>query len=191
MKVAFIGSNGFLANSFGKFYNSFDNDIVVYGRTAPKYNSNIFFQLDLLYYDFVIEELLKFDIIYYFAGEGIQSNNKPDVNDIYKINTFIPIELILKLKGKSFSGCFVSFGSYAEIGCNSIIKKFSEEEIINSNLKLLNNYTISKKLLSQFVSNFETPFHLFHFIIPTIYGYYENPNRLIPYIIRNGKEQNL
>ncbi|MCS2389276.1 hypothetical protein NXV57_19075 [Bacteroides thetaiotaomicron] len=54
-----------------------------------------------------------------------------------------------------------------------------------------NDYTVSKRMLSAFVSSYKHEFTHWHFYIPTIYGVGENPKRLIPYVItaiRNGEE---
>lgn len=68
---------------------------------------------------------------------------------------------------------------------------FTEEDIITSLCTAPNDYTVSKRMLSKFVTSYKHDFTHWHFYIPTIYGAGENPKRLIPYVInaiRNGEE---
>jgi nucleoside-diphosphate-sugar epimerase len=186
MKVCFIGSNGFMAKAFGKFYSP--ELIHVIGRTYPIYAVTAFTQTDLLKDKINIELLASFDIIFYFAGEGVQANNKTSAADIYKINTFLPIEIITNLNTIGYKGTVITFGSYAEIGSNSAYKPFTEQEILLSHLPVPNDYSVSKRLLSRFVDSCTINFKVLHFIMPTIYGKGENENRLIPYLIQCNKE---
>jgi nucleoside-diphosphate-sugar epimerase len=83
----------------------------------------------------------------------------------------------------------VSFGSYFEIGNNSQSKIYDEIELVNSILKVPNDYCVSKRLLTKYRNSFDSSFKYYHFILPTIYGELELKHRLIPYTvntIRNG-----
>lgn len=189
MNLCFIGSNGFMAQAFGQFYQNLDNvNIDVWGRVEPFYQFRNFTYIDLLDTSIPLERLCQYDVIFYFAGDGVQSNQLIVSQNIYKINTFFPIELAIALNKHFYKGIFVTFGSYAEIGSNSVEKSFDEIAIINSSLPVPNDYTVSKRLLSKFIDTYPSNSKLLHFIIPTIYGVGENENRLIPYLLKCKRE---
>ena len=56
------------------------------------------------------------DVIIYTSGLGVQATMHTKDEDIYTINSFIPISLTEQLEVGGFSGKFISFGSYFEIG---------------------------------------------------------------------------
>jgi nucleoside-diphosphate-sugar epimerase len=183
MNICFIGSNGFVAKTFGAYLAN-DHQITVLGRTQPTYTCHTFLETDLLSNVFDFERLASFDLIFYFAGEGVQAAAKPSANALYEINTFVPIKLILGLEGVGYKGKIITFGSYAEIGSTNSKKAFDEKQILLSQLPIPNNYTISKRLLSRFIDTYKYEHvQLYHFILPTVYGKGENTNRLIPYLI--------
>ena len=99
------------------------------------------------------------------------------------ISTAVLDEIIKKLKLIKFTGSFVSFGSYFEIGKNTDDKFFTENELLQSQNMVLNDYSISKRMFSRFISSVKHPFKTWHFILPTIYGEHESSHRLIPYTI--------
>jgi nucleoside-diphosphate-sugar epimerase len=184
MKISIIGTNGFLSDALGLFCNERDYSLTMIGRSLPKKHvCKNFFNIDLatdkLPYDLIINS----DIIIYAAGAGIQSNLKQTSQIVYSLNLFLPIEIYTHLNSVNFKGTFISFGSYFEIGENSINKFFSESELILSQNRVVNDYSISKRLLSRFISSFEPSFKLLHFVLPTIYGEFEATHRLIPYTI--------
>ncbi|MBL0302368.1 MAG: NAD(P)-dependent oxidoreductase [Cytophagaceae bacterium] len=187
MKICFIGATSFLGNSFADYFLNQNISISVFGRTNPQFPCDDFFALDLNNDEIPFSELLKFDIIYYFAGEGIQSDKGYSLKNLYNVNLFKIIEICDYLNNYSFNGIFISFGSYSEIGLIHQNLSQTEEEIVFSKSILPNDYSKSKRLLTTFIQSSEFRFKIFHLIIPTIYGPGENPNRLIPYLIRKGK----
>ena len=184
MKISIIGTNGFLSNSIGRFCN--ENNIVLdmYGRSLPEgLLLNEFYFVDLMKDELPLDQIKNSDIIIYAAGAGIQSNLKESADTVYKLNVFVPVKIINDLKFIEFSGSFVSFGSYFEIGENTDNKFFTENELLQLQNRVVNDYSISKRMFSRFISSFEQPFKTWHFILPTIYGEQESSHRLIPYII--------
>jgi len=103
---------------------------------------------------------------------------------VYEINAFLPISIITYLSDNDFTGKWMSFGSYFEIGNNNSGVSFTEEEVVASGLAVPNHYCSSKRLLTKFISNKLFSIKAYHFILPTIYGSAENPSRLVPYIIQ-------
>jgi nucleoside-diphosphate-sugar epimerase len=115
----------------------------------------------------------------------VQSNIVVTEEIIYGLNTFEPIKVAIELEKNNFKGKFITFGSYFEIGSNTIEKKFSESEVVFSKGNVPNHYCNSKRMLSRFISGHLHKIKWFHFILPTIYGPTENPIRLIPYLINS------
>ena len=184
MKISIIGTNGFLSNSIGRFCN--ENNIVLdmYGRSLPEgLLLNEFYFVDLMKDELPLDQIKNSDIIIYAAGAGIQSNLKESADTVYKLNVLVPVKIINDLKFIEFSGSFVSFGSYFEIGENTDNKFFTENELLQLQNRVVNDYSISKRMFSRFISSFEQPFKTWHFILPTIYGEQESSHRLIPYTI--------
>lgn len=180
MRICFIGSNGFLATTFGKLFDNAD----VYGTSAPKnYDYKYFCEFDVRNTNFGFDVFLKYDFIFLFSALGVQSGEANSSKDIFRVNTFFPIELFNYLSENHFQGILTTFGSYFEIGNNNQEIAFDEVDIINSNLKVPNDYCLSKRLLTKYIDSKKSSIHNWHFILPTIYGNGENSNRLIPYII--------
>ena len=133
MKVALIGSNGTLATAVGKYCNQKEYELHVYGRSKPSaYDCNSLHETDLLSDKFDFHNLSDYDMIVYAAGAGIQSQQKDNVDVIYKLNVDFPVCLYNKLKECKSSARLITFGSYFEIGCNNEKRCFSEVDIINS-----------------------------------------------------------
>lgn len=183
MKIAFIGANGFLANVFGKRLNEQSIHPIVYGKSEPlNYSYSSFIKFNILDNWTSLNMFCDYDLIFYFAGQGIQAIKNDKTSDIFEVNSFFPIKLILFLSGNNFKGKLVTFGSYFEIGnCNKEVS-FTEINLIKSNYKVPNNYCVSKRIFTKFIDSFANNF-IYHFILPTIYGEGEGETRLIPYII--------
>lgn len=184
MKITLIGSNGLLSTSVGIFCN-FNNIILsVWGLNEPEMHSfNEFNKINLLNQDVVIEKLLDSDIIIYSSGAGIQSYLNESYYDIYYLNSFLPIKLLKELELKNYKGTVITFGSYFEYGSNTICRELTEADVIYSLNPVPNEYCISKRLLTRFMNSNKPSFTTWHFILPTIYGENESPNRLLPYVI--------
>lgn len=186
MKFVIIGTNGFLSSAFAKYCNQNNYYLYMYGLEAPIYNHcDRFVKINLLKESLDITNLLNADVIIYSVGAGIQSSLKESEAIIYNLNVTIPIDICSQLNLRDYKGSFVSFGSYFELGDSFINKASTEEDIINSTSITQNAYILSKRLFTKFVSSYKRSFRHIHFILPTIYGPGENPNRLIPYTINN------
>ena len=181
MRISIIGSNGFLSDSIGCYYDNSDNVLEIYGLTEPlRHAYNKFYKVDLMYEVFNFPRIKESDIIIYAVGAGIQANMNESADVIYNLNLTIPINICNYLKSISYSGVLVTFGSYFEIGENCEDKSYTEEDILYSMNKLVNDYSISKSLFTRFTSSFFSSFKIWHFILPTIYGENEPAHRLIP-----------
>jgi len=189
-KVAIIGSDSFLA---GYLIDELDDNFHITGfsrRNGKNLPNHVVF--DYPQNAIKVSDLLHFDIIVYCAGSGIQSGL--DVDLIYPLNTFIPIEIAAFLSKNQYKGVLITFGSYFEIGSNSQERSFTEEEVINSSFPVPNSYCTSKRLLTKFIQSENLLIKHYHFILPTIFGKGENKNRLIPYLVSsliNNKEPSL
>ena len=192
MKVTIIGSNGLLSSEFGIYCNENNISIDTFGLGSPRsHNSNKFVKLDLLNDKIDFNELAKSDLIIYASGAGIQSNLEETYNEIYSLNTLIPITISKELTKLSFKGSLVTFGSYFEIGNNSNEILFSEIELFNSMQSVPNDYCISKRLLTRYINSSSQSFKHIHLILPTIYGEREGKHRLIPYTIIKIKQKEI
>ena len=134
------------------------------------------------------EGLLKSDTILYCAGAGVQSSKRYASTLLYEVNLFEPIRLLLRLEEDGFKGKVITFGSYFEIGNNKDTKSYLEKDVIYSQLALANEYSRSKRLLSQYIDSASFPFSQYHLILASIYGLGENENRLIPYLVKQMHE---
>lgn len=184
MKIAVIGTNGLLSDCIGRYCNKNNYQLNMYGLTKPEGHAyNSYHPINLINEDLNYIELLESDMIFYAAGAGIQSNIKENAEIIYNLNVTVPVKICNNLKLNGYTGAFVSFGSYFEIGENQENHCFTENELLQSQRKVVNDYSVSKRMFSRFISSAEIPFKTWHFILPTIYGEKEAPHRLIPYTI--------
>lgn len=191
MKISILGTNGFLSTAIAKFANQGLWKLDMYGLDAPMGHAyDNFYKVNLMDAELDYSNLLDSDLIVYAIGAGIQANLKEGANIIYSLNVTVPVTICNKLKELDYRGRFVTFGSVFEMGETNETHFFNEEEILTSLCPAPNDYTVSKRMLSSFVSSYEHEFIHWHFYIPTIYGAGENPKRLIPYVInaiRNGE----
>ena len=182
-KVAIIGSNSFAAQYIIKVLK---NDFIVtgYSRTNNhgKEISHVIFDYPKVSLDY--SQLLSFDHIIYTAGAGIQNNKIDSMSDIYELNSFLPIRIFNFLNQNNFQGKFMTFGSYSEIGQEFNQIAYDELAIITTPQRIHNDYGNSKRILTRFFSSITCHMKYFHLILPTIYGFGENPKRLIPYVIK-------
>jgi nucleoside-diphosphate-sugar epimerase len=200
MKISIIGATSFLAkNLIDNLYNHLSHfeNIHLYSRNSPNiFKANPIFSFTKYNYPqspiisiSSVEDWLSNDIIIYCAGAGIQPKHQDSPEDIFEINAFEPIRLINLLKKIGYKGKLITFGSYFEIGNNSIEKLYAIKDFLTHQNKLPNSYCEAKYLLTSYIQqcllNQELPFVLQHFILTNIYGENENKERLIPYIIFN------
>ncbi len=192
MKISILGTNGFLSTAIAKYANEAGWTLNVYGLDEPvghKYDN--FYKVNLMDAELDCSGLVDSDLIIYAIGAGIQADLKNGFNLIYNLNVTVPVTICNKLKEFNFQGRLVTFGSVFEMGETKKMRSFSEEDVLTSTCPAPNDYTVSKRMLSAFVSSYKHEFTHWHFYIPTIYGAGENPKRLIPYVInviRNGEE---
>lgn len=192
MKISILGTNGFLSTAIAKYANSKGWTLEMYGLQSPNgHTCDVFHLVNLMNSEMDCTSLLDSDLIVYAIGAGIQANLKEGYNLIYNLNVTAPVTICNKLKELDYKGCFVTFGSVFEMGATTEQRYFTEQDVLTSLCPAPNDYTVSKRMLSSFVSSYKHDFTHWHFYIPTIYGAGENPKRLIPYVvnaIRNGEE---
>ena len=192
MKISILGTNGFLSTAIAKYAISKGWTLEMYGLQSPnEHTCDVFHLVNLMNSEMDCTSLLDSDLIVYAIGAGIQANLKEGYNLIYNLNVTAPVTICNKLKELDYKGCFVTFGSVFEMGATTEQRYFTEQDVLTSLCPAPNDYTVSKRMLSSFVSSYKHDFTHWHFYIPTIYGAGENPKRLIPYVvnaIRNGEE---
>lgn len=192
MKITILGTNGFLSTAIAKYENQVGWSLDMYGLEEPVCHVyDHFYKVNLMDSELDCSNLIDSDIIIYAAGAGIQTNLKEGVSLIYTLNVTVPVTICNKLKELNYQGRFVTFGSVFEIGETGEQRFFTEHDVLTSTCSAPNDYTVSKRMLSSFVSSYKHDFTHWHFYIPTIYGAGENPKRLIPYVInaiRNNEE---
>lgn len=184
MKISILGTNGFLSTAIAKYAVAEGWTLEMYGLQRPDdHDCNLFHQVDLMDSEMDCSTLLDSDLIVYAIGAGIQANLKEGYNLIYNLNVTVPVAICNKLKELGYKGTFVTFGSVFEMGATTEQRFFSEKDVLTSLCPAPNDYTVSKRMLSSFVSSYKHDFTHWHFYIPTIYGAGENPKRLIPYVV--------
>lgn len=192
MKISILGTNGFLSSAIAKYANESGWYINMYGLSEPRTNKTTnFYKVDLMKSELDYSSLIDSDIIVYAIGAGIQANLKENSTLIYSLNVTAPVTICNKLKELGYKGIFITFGSVFEMGETREEHYFTEKDVLTSICPAPNDYTVSKRMLSRFVTSYKHEFKHWHFYIPTIYGVGENPKRLIPYVInaiRNGDE---
>ena len=192
MKISILGTNGFLSTAIAKYANEAGWNLDMYGLDEPRsHKYDNFYKVNLMDTALDCSGLLASEIIIYAIGAGIQSNLKEGNDLIYNLNVTVPVRICNALKAAGYQGKFITFGSVFEMGETTEERFFTEEDIQTSLAVAPNDYTVSKRMLTRFISSYKHEFTHWHFIIPTIYGESENPKRLIPYTInaiKNGEE---
>ena len=184
MKISILGTNGFLSTAIAKYANEAGWNLDMYGLDEPRsHKYDNFYKVNLMDTALDCSGLLASDIIIYAIGAGIQSNLKEGNDLIYNLNVTVPVRICNALKAAGYRGKFITFGSVFEMGETTEERFFTEEDIQTSLAVAPNDYTVSKRMLTRFISSYKHEFTHWHFIIPTIYGESENPKRLIPYTI--------
>lgn len=192
MKIAIIGTNGFLSTAIAKYAIEKEWTLDMYGLDKPTQHAYThFYPIDLMSGNLDMDKLCDADIIVYAVGAGIQSNLNESADLIYALNVFAPVRICNALKRADYKGVFITFGSYFELGETELLIPAKEEDIIYAIAPAPTDYVVSKRMLTRFVSSYKHEYTHWHFILPTIYGPGENPKRLIPYTInaiRNDEE---
>lgn len=105
----------------------------------------VFFPCNLLKDELNYDLLMQSDMIIYASGAGVQAALSTPSSLMYALNVNVPIDITLQLKQRDYSGIFVSFGSYMEIGLNDEDgRSFTEDEVVCSSLPVTNDYALSK-----------------------------------------------
>lgn len=132
---------------------------------------------------------IKPDIIYHLAAYGSYPLLQQDFNTIVQVNTIGTLNLITSLSKVGYD-VLVNSGSSSEYGLKT--EPMSESNL----LEPINHYGASKAATSLFSQVFAKQFSQPIITIRpfSVYGYYEEPTRLIPSVITSclrGKEINL
>jgi nucleoside-diphosphate-sugar epimerase len=184
MKIALIGSTGFLGFNLALFLNKQGYQIKLFGRRNHiNLNSFCFEELEISS-ETDFRSLLEFDVIINAIGSAVQSNTIASPNEIFDVNLYFPIRLINYLTNNNFKGKLLTFGSYFEIGDEKDNISYNEIALVFSKNSVPNNYCVSKKLLTNFIQFNNTNIYHLHLFLPHIYGENESNNRLIPYLIQ-------
>jgi nucleoside-diphosphate-sugar epimerase len=192
MKISILGTNGLLSSAIASYCCQQHYLFDMYGLEEPyEKGYHSFSKIDILNEKLNYAKLSDSDIIVYAIGAGIQSNLKESAELIYKLNLMAPIDISLNLRKNNYKGVFITFGSVFEIGKTREIRLITEEDILISQYDSPNDYVVSKRMLSRFVSSYNHEYTHWHFYIPTIYSEKENPCRLIPYTINAIKTNQL
>lgn len=187
-RICIIGSNGFLSNAIAKYATIQGWPLTIMGRNPNnEIKKDAFVKIDLMCNNIDYDILTSSEVVIYAAGAGIQSNLGETKEQIFKLNTFVPTTICNNLVSCNYKGTLISFGSFFEMGESTKDTPFTEDEILCSTCSTPSDYIVSKRMLSRFVTSYKHDFKHWHFIIPTIYGEFENPNRLIPYTINSLK----
>lgn len=190
MKLGILGCNGFLSTAIAKFANTKGWHLYMYGLEVPVgHHYDTFHKVNLMDSEIDCSGLNECDMVVYAIGAGIQANLREGYDLVYNLNVSAPVTICNRLKEIGYKGVFVTFGSVFEIGETIEAKLFSEDEVLSSLCNAPNDYTVSKRMLSRFVTSYKHDFVHWHFYIPTIYGAGENPKRLIPYVINAIKNE--
>lgn len=195
MKIAVIGSNGMLSVALSKYFFAKEGvSVDVFGLDAPKgYECDNFYQVNLLKDKLDYNNLCTADVIIYASGAGVQAALQTDSSLMYALNVTVPIEITLQLKKHDYKGIYVSFGSYMEIGLNGEDgKAFTEEEVVCSTLPVTNDYGLSKRLYSRYMSDFSADYTFYHFILPNMFSEddLKPGTRLVPYTLQYLQDYN-
>ena len=117
MKIAIIGTKGFLSTAIAKYAIEKEWTLDMYGLDKPTQHAYThFYPIDLMSGNLDVDKLCDADIIVYAVGAGIQSNLNESADLIYALNVYAPVRLCNKLKQADYKGVFITFGSYFELG---------------------------------------------------------------------------
>jgi len=187
-KVLLTGATGFvgacLLHSLIK--NGFLNISIIIRKSSNIWRiKDILDKVKVYYSDLLdLEGLIKIiskikpEIIYHLATYGAYLGFQEDVKKIYETNLFGTINL-LNASAKVGFECFVNTGSSSEYGEKK--EPMVETDVLEPN----SDYGVSKACATLYCQNFakqnDLPIVTLRLFSP--YGYYEDRNRLIPYVI--------
>jgi nucleoside-diphosphate-sugar epimerase len=187
-KILITGATGFVGACLTHKLVEMNCDVYLFSRkTSNKWRiANILdsvknFNVDLKDYDQTEQLVLaiKPDIIYHLATYGGYSSQK-DFNKIMETNVFGTANLLNACAKIDFE-CFVNTGSSSEYGLK--MHPMSENDV----LEPINDYGVSKACATLYCQSLakstQLPIVTLRLFSP--YGYYEEPTRLIPYVIKS------
>lgn len=194
MKILIFGTNGMLSKALTQYFYSKGNHVDVMGLDAPVgYECTNYHPCDLLRDKLEYENFLQYDVILYAAGAGVQAALSTPSLLMYQLNAYAPITITLGLKKVGYTGKYVSFGSYMEIGVNGDeCRVFNEDEVVCSELPVTNDYALSKRLYGRYMRDFNAKYTYYHFILPNIFSEddLKPGTRLIPYTLQYLQDYN-
>ena len=188
MKIALIGGSSFICQNLISYIQhnkslSKNLSFIIFDEIKKK---SLYKIVPYLYPGSKLDYGLLFesDVIINFTAMGLNGVDSKNKNLLYEINLYEPIRMANALEKNKYKGKIISFGSSHEIGKTMSNEKFNEEQILNSTYKCLNDYGVSKRLLTKFISN-STNLDWTHLILPNIYGInFEPEHRIIPYLLK-------
>lgn len=188
MKILIFGTNGMLSKALTQYFFAKGNVVDVMGLDAPVgYECTNYHHCDLLKDKLKYENFLQYDVILYAAGAGVQAALSTPSLLMYQLNVYAPITITLGLKRAGYTGMYVSFGSYMEIGVNDVEgKSFKEDDVVCSDLPVTNDYALSKRLYGRYMHDFKAEYKYYHFILPNMFSEedWKPGTRLVPYTLQ-------
>ena len=188
MKILIFGTNGMLSKALMQYFYAKGNHVDVMGLDAPiGYECTNYHYCDLLRDKLEYDIFLKYDVIVYAAGAGVQAALSTPSLLMYQLNVYAPITITLGLKNVGYRGKYVSFGSYMEIGLNGDEgKSFKEDEVVCSDLPVTNDYALSKRIYGRYMRDFKAEYKHYHFILPNMFSEEDRKpgTRLVPYTLQ-------
>jgi len=187
-KILITGATGFVGSCLlhSLLNDGFSNISIIIRKSSNIWRiKNILNKIKVCYSDLLDLERLKKvvleirpEIIFHLATYGAYPAFQKDIKKMYEINLFGLINL-LTVSAKVEFECFINTGSSSEYG-----KK--KEPMVETNLLEPNSdYEVSKACATLYCQNFakqnDLPIVTLRLFSP--YGYYEDRNRLIPYVI--------
>lgn len=113
-------------------------------------------------------------------------SHQEDTDKIYNVN-FLSTVSILEILAKQKFAAYLHCGSSSEYGFNCSRPKESDELMPNS------HYAVSKAAVADLISYYgkKEKMPVVHFRLYSVYGPWEEPNRLMPKIVENGLNKKL
>lgn len=173
MRITIIGESSFLGKSAASLWEE-KYELTLLSRkeySFPKRPFDYSFNWDLL---------CNSDVIIHCVAAGVQRGHQFSKDEIFGINCFEPIALVHSLETLKYQGQLITFGSYFSLG--GVVDWVNEESFFSHGGQLGNDYSLSKYMLSDFVRRKETSIQHTHLILSNLFGPFENPERLFPYI---------
>jgi len=193
--VMIFGAGGFIGINLLKKMLAYRNDVIGVSsnlKNSWRISQNLIKKQNLAEADLLDAQSIKRLVakfkpqtIFNLAAYGAYSKQK-DIEKIYQTNFISTVNLIETLKKYGFKS-YVNAGSQSEYGLNCKAPKEDEELIPNS------HYAVSKTnvhYLLKYYGKVES-LPIVHLRLYSVYGPWEEPDRLIPVLIEKAKEGQL